>query len=36
VTDPHDTERRYLGRCVELAAEALEAGDEPFTPSIGP
>jgi hypothetical protein len=31
-TDPHDTELRYLRRCVELAAEALEAGDEPFTP----
>ncbi|MGA5561845.1 nucleoside deaminase [Streptomyces platensis] len=26
----HETELRYLRRCVELAAEALEAGDEPF------
>ncbi|MEV5386846.1 nucleoside deaminase [Streptomyces sp. NPDC052721] len=25
-----DSELRYLRRCVELAAEALEAGDEPF------
>ncbi|MGW0996031.1 nucleoside deaminase [Streptomyces sp. NPDC002523] len=25
-----DTELRYLRRCVELAREALEAGDEPF------
>lgn len=25
-----DTEMRYLRRCVELAAEALAAGDEPF------
>ncbi|GGJ30189.1 nucleoside deaminase [Streptomyces brasiliensis] len=25
-----ETELRYLRRCVELAAEALEAGDEPF------
>ncbi|MGP4007060.1 nucleoside deaminase [Streptomyces sp. 4N124] len=25
-----DTELLYLRRCVELAAEALEAGDEPF------
>lgn len=25
-----DTELRHLRRCVELAAEALEAGDEPF------
>lgn len=25
-----DNERVYLRRCVELAAEALEAGDEPF------
>ncbi|HZG06489.1 MAG TPA: nucleoside deaminase [Streptomyces sp.] len=25
-----DAELRYLRRCVELAAEALEAGDEPF------
>jgi tRNA(Arg) A34 adenosine deaminase TadA len=25
-----DTELPYLRRCVELAAEALEAGDEPF------
>ncbi|MBQ0826901.1 nucleoside deaminase [Streptomyces tagetis] len=25
-----DTELTYLRRCVELAAEALEAGDEPF------
>ena len=26
----NDAELRYLRRCVELAAEALEAGDEPF------
>ncbi|MFF2846438.1 nucleoside deaminase [Streptomyces sp. NPDC058001] len=26
----NDTELRYLRRCVELAAESLEAGDEPF------
>src|SRR5918996_2695703 len=25
-----DRDRRHLHRCVELAAEALEAGDEPF------
>ena len=25
-----DAELRHLSRCVELAAEALEAGDEPF------
>ncbi len=25
-----DAELRYLRRCIELAAEALEAGDEPF------
>lgn len=25
-----NSEMRYLRRCVELAAEALEAGDEPF------
>jgi tRNA(Arg) A34 adenosine deaminase TadA len=25
-----DRDRRHLTRCVELAAEALEAGDEPF------
>jgi tRNA(Arg) A34 adenosine deaminase TadA len=25
-----DEERRHLRRCVELATEALEAGDEPF------
>ncbi|MDR3082965.1 MAG: nucleoside deaminase [Streptomyces sp.] len=25
-----DSELRYLRRCVELATEALEAGDEPF------
>ena len=25
-----DTDRRYLRRCVELAREALEDGDEPF------
>jgi tRNA(Arg) A34 adenosine deaminase TadA len=25
-----DSDMRYLRRCVELAAEALEAGDEPF------
>ncbi|MGW8375142.1 nucleoside deaminase [Streptomyces sp. ODS28] len=28
--DGHDKEHAYLRRCVELAAEALEAGDEPF------
>lgn len=27
---PTDTELRYLRRCVDLANEALEAGDEPF------
>ena len=26
----NDAEMRHLRRCVELAAEALEAGDEPF------
>ena len=26
----NDTEFRHLRRCVELAAEALESGDEPF------
>ncbi|GHE22936.1 nucleoside deaminase [Halomonas urumqiensis] len=26
----HDDERQYLERCVALAQEALEAGDEPF------
>src|SRR3954462_492016 len=26
----HDVERRHLKRCVDLAAEALEQGDEPF------
>ncbi|MFF3541006.1 nucleoside deaminase [Streptomyces platensis] len=26
----NETELRYLRRCVELATEALEAGDEPF------
>jgi tRNA(Arg) A34 adenosine deaminase TadA len=26
----HDDELRHLRRCVELAAEAVEAGDEPF------
>jgi tRNA(Arg) A34 adenosine deaminase TadA len=26
----HETEHKYLRRCVELAKEALEAGDEPF------
>ncbi|MBC8038689.1 MAG: nucleoside deaminase [Rhizobiales bacterium] len=26
----NDTEMRHLRRCVELAAEALDAGDEPF------
>jgi tRNA(Arg) A34 adenosine deaminase TadA len=26
----HDDELRHLRRCVELAAEAMEAGDEPF------
>ena len=25
-----DAELKHLRRCVELAAEALEAGDEPF------
>ena len=25
-----DDDMRYLRRCVEIAAEALEAGDEPF------
>ena len=25
-----DDDMRYLRRCVELATEALEAGDEPF------
>jgi tRNA(Arg) A34 adenosine deaminase TadA len=27
---PNDTDRHHLRRCVELATEALEAGDEPF------
>ena len=27
---PDDAELKHLRRCVELAAEALEAGDEPF------
>jgi len=27
---PTDTDLQHLRRCVELAAEALEAGDEPF------
>ncbi len=27
---PNDAELRYLQRCVELATEALESGDEPF------
>ena len=27
---PTEVELGYLRRCVELAAEALEAGDEPF------
>lgn len=27
---PTEAELGYLSRCVELAAEALEAGDEPF------
>lgn len=26
----NDVELRHLRRCVELATEALEAGDEPF------
>ena len=26
----NDSEKQYLRRCVELAAEAVEAGDEPF------
>lgn len=26
----HEGDRRHLRRCVELATEALEAGDEPF------
>lgn len=26
----NETELRYLRRCVELATEALDAGDEPF------
>jgi len=26
----NDAELRHLRRCVELATEALEAGDEPF------
>ena len=29
-TISNDSELRHLRRCVELAAEALEAGDEPF------
>ncbi|XRQ13474.1 nucleoside deaminase [Actinomadura welshii] len=28
--EPSDAERVHLNRCVELAAEALDAGDEPF------
>lgn len=28
--DPSTNDQRHLRRCVELAAEALEAGDEPF------
>lgn len=28
--DPTETELRHLRRCVELAGEALAAGDEPF------
>ncbi len=27
---PNDTELKHLRRCLELAAEALEAGDQPF------
>jgi len=27
---PTDADLRHLQRCVELATEALEAGDEPF------
>jgi tRNA(Arg) A34 adenosine deaminase TadA len=27
---PNATEMRYLRRCIELATEALEAGDQPF------
>ncbi len=26
----NDNDKKYLQRCIELAAEALEAGDEPF------
>lgn len=26
----NDDDKKYLQRCIELAAEALEAGDEPF------
>jgi tRNA(Arg) A34 adenosine deaminase TadA len=26
----HDTDLKHLRRCIELATEALEAGDEPF------
>jgi tRNA(Arg) A34 adenosine deaminase TadA len=29
-----DEELRHLRRCVELASEALEAGDEPFGPML--
>jgi tRNA(Arg) A34 adenosine deaminase TadA len=29
-TDLNDVDRRILRRCVDLAREALEAGDEPF------
>lgn len=29
-TPIHDVDRRHLRRCVELAGEALSAGDEPF------
>lgn len=28
--DKKDNDKKYLRRCIELAAEALEAGDEPF------
>ncbi|HLS06152.1 MAG TPA: nucleoside deaminase [Wenzhouxiangella sp.] len=27
---PHPSEMKYLERCIELAVEALEAGDQPF------
>lgn len=29
-TDLNDDDRRFLTRCVDLAREALDAGDEPF------